>query len=160
MARPSNVAIKQSLTRRFPAVKWSVKSGRGTASSWTEIKWTDGPSDDIVTAHLATLGAAPGFMDNTDYYNGERVLLERRLSPGFELLVAGRLLRPKQVPPPAAWSYYVQRPNGGGYTLHECICRAAHHRERFEEERYRALAWLEAWAHGLKEAPQCVVIPQ
>lgn len=157
MSRPDNRSLKQSLSHRFPATSWRVSAGRGTASCWTHITWTDGPSVDLVHRFLSTLGAAPGTMDNTDYFEGERVNTHREISLAMAQLVAAALLAPKIVPPVEAWHYDVKRPNGGGwYSFQNCVNLAASNREHFERAQFDAHSWLEAWAHGKKDAPSAV----
>jgi hypothetical protein len=41
-------AIRADLKAAFPGVKFSVRKGAGTAASWIDIAWTDGPNDDMV----------------------------------------------------------------------------------------------------------------
>ena len=41
-------AIRRDLRAAFPATKFSVRMGTGTASTWIDVKWTDGPNDDMV----------------------------------------------------------------------------------------------------------------
>ncbi len=41
-------AIRADLKAAFPGVKFSVRKGTGTASAWIDVKWTDGPNDDMV----------------------------------------------------------------------------------------------------------------
>jgi len=157
MARPDNSTIKRSLSKRFPATSFRVFSGRGTSSSWTHIAWQDGPSEQLVTAHVSSIGARPGYMDQTDYYNGERMSLTRKISDAFKLRVAVELLGSKPVPPMDVWHYSVKRPNGGGwYDLRDCVWQAIQRRDYLDSCRFDAHAWLEAWAHGLKEAPSAV----
>lgn len=65
-------AIRADLKRAFPAAKFSVRKGAGTASAWIDVKWTDGPNDDMVR-------------DITDRYTGfgspvEGICRERNLS--------------------------------------------------------------------------------
>lgn len=42
-------AIRRDLRAAFPATKFSVRMGTGTASAWIDVKWTDGPNDDMVS---------------------------------------------------------------------------------------------------------------
>ena len=157
MSRPDNAVLKRGLHQRFPATRFRVSSGRGTGRSWSHVYWTDGPSTQLVDTALVQLGAAPGHMDNTDYFNGERISTTRTLSDGFKRLVADALLAPKPVPPVEAWEYQVRGANNQGwYSLGDCIYRAASRRDYFEHERFNAHAWLEAWAHNLREAPASV----
>jgi len=157
MSRPDNRTLKHLLTRRFPATSWSVKAGRGTSCSWTHISWTDGPTDQLVTRYLSSIGSAPGTMDITDYFDGERVSTHRELSDDMQLMVATALLDPKPVPPVAAWQHDVQRSNRGGwYNFYNCVRFAASNRENFERAQFDAHAWLEAWAHNRKDAPSAV----
>lgn len=157
MARPDNTTIKRLLSKHFSATRFSVSSGRGTSSCWTHVVWTDGPSTGRVEAFLCTIGATPGHMDQTDYYNGERISTNRKLSDAFRTRVATELLAPKAVPPMNVWHYDVKRPNmGGWYSLRDCIWEAASNRENFERAQFDAHAWMEAWAHNRKEAPSAV----
>lgn len=41
-------AIRRDLRAAFPATTFSVHMGTGTASTWIDVKWTDGPNDDMV----------------------------------------------------------------------------------------------------------------
>ncbi len=41
-------AIRADLKSAFPGTKFSVRMGTGTASTWIDVKWTDGPNDDMV----------------------------------------------------------------------------------------------------------------
>lgn len=41
-------AIRADLKATFPGVKFAVRKGTGTASAWIDVKWTDGPNDDMV----------------------------------------------------------------------------------------------------------------
>jgi len=41
-------AIRADLKSAFPGTKFSVRKGTGTASAWIDVKWTDGPNDDMV----------------------------------------------------------------------------------------------------------------
>jgi len=101
--------------------------------------------------------AAPGSMDQTDYFNGERIGLTRHISETMQDQVARALLGAKVVPPRDAWDHDVQRPNSGGwYNFHQCVWSAASNRENFERAQFDAHAWLEAWAHNRREAPNSV----
>ena len=40
--------IRAGLKAAFPATKFSVRKGDGTGSAWIDVKWTDGPNDDMV----------------------------------------------------------------------------------------------------------------
>ena len=129
MARPDNLTLKRLLSRRFPATAFRVYAGRGTSSSWTHIDWTDGPTDDLVTHYLSTIGSAPGSMDITDYFEGERVSTRREISEDMRQMVAKQLLGSKPVPPVSAWDHDVKRPNmGGWYNFHQCVRFAASNR--------------------------------
>lgn len=41
-------AIRADLKAAFPGAKFSVRMGTGTASTWIDVKWTDGPNNDMV----------------------------------------------------------------------------------------------------------------
>lgn len=41
-------AIRRDLKAAFPGAKFSVRMGTGINASWIEVKWTDGPNDDMV----------------------------------------------------------------------------------------------------------------
>lgn len=41
-------AIRKDLKAAFPGTTFSVRMGTGTASTWIDVKWTDGPNDDMV----------------------------------------------------------------------------------------------------------------
>ncbi len=158
MTRPNNATLKQLLKTRFPATKFSVRAGRGTSRSWTHVSWTDGPTERLVEDMLADVGSAPGYMDQTDYFNGERVSVSRSSSDIHRQRVAQTLLGSKPVPPQEAWSWQVRRANGGGYNdLHCIVNRAIYRREEIDRHRFDANAWLEAWAHGSHIAPDSVV---
>ena len=155
--RPDNATLKRELSRRFPAVRFSVRSGRGTACAWTHIAWTDGPTERRVTAELATLGAAPGSMDHTDYFNGERVSTDRHTTDAEQARIAALLVAPHPVPPRAEWGRGVARQNGGGwYDFQQCVWSAASNRENFERARFDAHAWLAAVRAGSATAPTSV----
>jgi len=157
MSRPNNATLKRELSRRFPAVRFSVRSGRGTSSCWTHIGWTDGPTDQRVESVLGQLGAAPGTVDQSDYFDGERVSCSRQVSDGEYARVAALLLAPKVVPPQSEWGRGILRGNCGGYyDFRDCLWRAVSNRENFERERFNAHAWLAAITAGLAEAPRSV----
>lgn len=160
MARPDNSTLKRYLRATFPATTFSVTRGRGTGYGWTHISWTDGPTSRRVTDALALVGAAPGHMDNTDYFDGERVSPRRDLSEAFELRLAELLLGGRdRVPPREQWSKGVTRAvSGGWYNLHECIYRVAGDRQQLSDERVRAQAWLWAIQHGEPRAPSSVMV--
>lgn len=42
-------AIRRDLRAAFPGTKFSVRMGTGINASWIEVKWTDGPNDDMVS---------------------------------------------------------------------------------------------------------------
>jgi conjugative element/phage-associated large polyvalent protein len=42
------LAIRTDLKAAFPDTRFSVRKGAGTASAWIDVKWTDGPNDDMV----------------------------------------------------------------------------------------------------------------
>lgn len=42
-------AIRADLRSAFPGTKFSVRMGTGTASTWIDVKWMDGPNDDMVS---------------------------------------------------------------------------------------------------------------
>lgn len=42
-------AIRKGLRTAFPDTKFSVRVGAGINASWIEVKWTDGPNDDMVS---------------------------------------------------------------------------------------------------------------
>lgn len=63
-------AIRKDLRAAFPGTRFSARMGTGINASWIEVKWTDGPNDDMVC-------------DITDrYVDGpvERVYWERHFS--------------------------------------------------------------------------------
>lgn len=41
-------AIRKDLRAAFPTTRFSVRVGTGTASTWIDVKWTDGPNLDMV----------------------------------------------------------------------------------------------------------------
>jgi len=41
-------AVRADLKAAFPGTKFSVRVAIGTASAWIDVKWTDGPNDDMV----------------------------------------------------------------------------------------------------------------
>lgn len=155
--RPSNADLKRALRARFPAVKFSVHSGRGTGASWTHVDWADGPSERAVTAALAELGAAPGTMDQSDYFNGERISATRHVSDAHRARVAALLLAPQDVPPADVWGWNVRRSNAGGYyNLHDVVHRACARRDDFERHQFDAHAWLAAYRDQTHDAPTSV----
>ncbi len=46
--RDAAAAIRRDLRAAFPGTRFSVRMGTGTASAWIDVKWTDGPNDDMV----------------------------------------------------------------------------------------------------------------
>lgn len=40
--------LRRELKQWWPAVKFSVRRGRGTAYGWADVRWTDGPSERAV----------------------------------------------------------------------------------------------------------------
>ena len=158
MSRPNNATLKRLLTKRFPATRFRVYSGRGTASSWSHADWIDGPSAHLVETFLATIGAAPGTMDNTDYFSGERVSCNRRVSDHFRRRVAAWLLSPKTPPPESEWHPRIRGANGTGYydlntTVHRAISRPDLH---LDHARFAAHAWYTARITGKTDAPTSV----
>lgn len=159
MARPDNVTLKRELSRRFRSTRFRVYSGRGTSRSWSHIAWTDGPSEGLVLAVLGMLGATPGSMDETDYFNGERVSLYRTSSEMARQRVARALLAPHPVPAREAWGKDVnQQPGRGWYNFEGCVLGAAANRLDFERYRFEALCWLAAITAGTTAAPQSVTV--
>jgi len=144
MSRPANREIKRHLQATFPAFKFSVRSGRGTGSSWTHIDWTDGPSDRRVNEVLAEIGAIAGHMDQSDYFEGERINTTRAQSDAHRESVARTLLAPKAVPAPELWSRNVKIPGRGWVDLNQIVYGAASHREYMDRYRFEAHLWLDA----------------
>lgn len=158
MARPSNADLKKALNRRFPSTAFRVHSGRGTSACWSHVGWTDGPSESLVVSFLATLGAAPGHSDQSDYFDGERVSVTRHLSDDFRLMVARSLVGNRPLPAMETWHKDIRQANGTDwYSFRDCVYRAAVNRTHFENERFQAVAWMNAMAHGKREAPTLVV---
>jgi hypothetical protein len=155
--RPDNATLKRALRARFPAVRFSVTSGRGTAACWTHVAWTDGPTERLVEDALADLSASPGHMDQTDYFEGERVSLDRTVSDLALQHVAGVLLGRKPVPPRELWARDVLFSNGRGWrNFYSIVHGAAQNRENLDLWRFEAHAWLAAVQAGSAEAPTSV----
>jgi hypothetical protein len=144
MSRPANSQIKRHLQATFPAVKFSVRSGRGTGASWTHIGWTDGPTDGRVTEALAAFGVVAGHMDMSDYFEGERISTSRDISEANGDVVARVLLAPKAVPARSLWSRNVRIDGRGWVDLHQIVWCAAANRENAERSRFEAHLWLDA----------------
>lgn len=77
-------AIRADLKAAFPGTKFNVRMGTGTASTWIDVKWTDGPNLDMVK-HVTDRYEEFGFPV-------EGVSHERNLSTGV-LMQAQELVR-------------------------------------------------------------------
>lgn len=62
------VLIRQALKASFPTTKFSVRKSTGTASTWIDISWTDGPTIPAVEAVTNTYQGRQfnGMTDNYD----------------------------------------------------------------------------------------------
>ncbi len=66
--------IRANLRAAFPGVKFSLTGSRGTGYGWYSLAWTNGPTDDAVTAVVrATEGVEQLYGVNSS----------RHFSPGF-----------------------------------------------------------------------------
>lgn len=48
-AKETAVVVRAALKKAFPDTKFSVRKGTGTAASWIDISWVDGPTDSAVS---------------------------------------------------------------------------------------------------------------
>jgi hypothetical protein len=62
------VLLRQALKAAFPATKFGVRKGTGTASTWIDVSWTDGPTEKAVDAIADTYQGSKfnGMTDNYD----------------------------------------------------------------------------------------------
>lgn len=73
-------ALRGALRDAFPAVRFSVRMDRGSATGWLMVAWVDGPSEDAVGAVVR------GFQSRTvddqdDSWRLTGVSMARRMSP-------------------------------------------------------------------------------
>ena len=62
--------IKATLKVAFPGVRFSVRTGRGTGSTWIDCQWTDGPTEDAVR-QVANYRPGYGGLSLTRTYSAE-----------------------------------------------------------------------------------------
>lgn len=76
--------IKKALVSKFgKGCGWSVKKGRGTASHWVSIAWTDGPPSKVVRSFTGAFNDSANDDLMTDLWCGSQYTNEhRRISPG------------------------------------------------------------------------------
>jgi hypothetical protein len=60
--------LRAALKAAFPGVKFSVRKGTGTGSSWLSVTWTDGPTDAAVTAVTNRYEGSSWNLNNDDSY--------------------------------------------------------------------------------------------
>lgn len=103
-------AMKLELHAAFPGTQFSVRKGTGTGSAWIDVRWIDGPTDDMVR-HITDPYICSGTVQLVEGVERTRqismpVLLQaqdliRSVMPGFEVYDAeGRWLlsaRPDRV---------------------------------------------------------------
>lgn len=58
--------LRAALKDSFPGVKFSVRKGAGTGSTWLSVTWTDGPTDDAVTAVTSRYKGSNWNLNNND----------------------------------------------------------------------------------------------
>jgi hypothetical protein len=58
--------LRTALKESFPGVKFSVRTGTGTGSTWLSVSWVDGPTDAAVTAVTNRYKGANWNLNNND----------------------------------------------------------------------------------------------
>lgn len=85
--------LKQTLSRAFPAARFSVRLSRGTGYGNCHISWTDGPTVRLVDQVAAQFEGA-SFDGMTDSMNYRRVLMPDGREPGLNLILTERRTSP------------------------------------------------------------------
>lgn len=67
-AKDTAIMLRAALKAAFPGVKFSVRKGNGTGSSWLSVSWTDGPTDAAVTALTNRYEGSSWNLNNDDSY--------------------------------------------------------------------------------------------
>lgn len=140
MTRPDNTQIKRHLRQAFPGVAFSVRNGRGTAACWTNIGWTDGPSQKQVIAELVAINA----------YDRETTVC-RTVSDEALRQMGEQLVAPKRLEVlPGIWSWFtdVLVPDRGCLSLGHIAALACQNPDRYAEYRHEAHCWFDALARG------------
>ncbi|WP_353267030.1 LPD29 domain-containing protein [Gemmatimonas sp.] len=139
-------ALRQALKIAFPAVKFSVRKGTGTASAWIDVSYTDGPSEDRVREITAGFQSQQ-FDGSIDGYNAVRTLVEvagkgwcrpccsgiitvRHLSDRFRQRAAEQVAAFYGIDIPAAEWHNAYIPQAGTW-FGSLVHQAAHDRTRF-----------------------------
>lgn len=66
--KEGNKMMRDALKAVFPGIKFSIRKGTGTGSSWVSVDWTDGPTDQQVRA-IVDLYTGSSFNGMTDGYD-------------------------------------------------------------------------------------------
>lgn len=82
--KKSTAEIKKMLVAKFgKGCGWSVKKGRGTASHWVDVRWTDGPPSKVVRSFCGAFNDSANDDMMTDLWCGSQYTSEHReISPG------------------------------------------------------------------------------
>ena len=67
-AKTTAIMLRSALKAAFPGVKFSVRKGTGTGSSWLSVTWADGPTDAAVTALTDRYEGSSWNLNNDDSY--------------------------------------------------------------------------------------------
>lgn len=141
-------ALRLALKAAFPAVKFSVKMGRGTASAWLSVSYTDGPSFDRVR-EIAYGFQSTQFNGMTESYDSRRSLIEvpgkgwcrpcccgvsvhRDLSPRFEQRAAEQVATFFGIAIPARGEWHNAYIPEAGTWFASLVHQAAYDRTRFQ----------------------------
>lgn len=147
-AKETAALVRRALKAAFPAVKFAVRMGRGTASSWLAVSWTDGPTDARVRAAVARFegrtfnGMTDGYdrnPDDVDAETGERrryyvdgITTSRTVSPALWAKAAQLVAAYYGVPAPASEAEAMRTPSPAGEPdLGVDIYRALSDRSRY-----------------------------
>jgi hypothetical protein len=96
--------LREGLKNEFPGVKFSVTMGRGTASAWIDIHYTDGPTEAAVRDFAFRYQGAQfnGMTDSYDPVDSRLIAFDGKSEPeDVHFLVDGII--EKREYSPAAW---------------------------------------------------------
>jgi hypothetical protein len=113
--------LREGLKNEFPGVKFSVTMGRGTASAWIDIHYTDGPTEAAVRDFAFRYQGAQfnGMTDSYDPVDSRLIAFDGKSEPeDVHFLVDGII--EKREYSPAAWLHTQSLIADAGYPETRC----------------------------------------
>ena len=108
--------LREGLKNQFPGVRFSVTMGRGTASAWLNIRYTDGPTENGVREFAFRYQGSQfnGMTDSYDRVDNRLIAFDGEAEPEeVHFQVVGILENRRHSP--AAWLYAQSIITAAGY---------------------------------------------